>query len=119
MSFRIQSVFCLDVFLKSTSPSSLCKPVDCLSSLFDNKDSIWMSTSSQISTPLKLPMVTSKQLSMFFSKVRYHCIIMIFYDVLLYASLFREYECIAGQTELHYLIFLPIWMDKILQYPTG
>ena len=30
MSFRIWSVFCLDVFLKSTSPSSLYKPVDLL-----------------------------------------------------------------------------------------
>ena len=37
MSFRIRSVFYLDVFLKSTSPSSLYKPVNCLSSLFDNK----------------------------------------------------------------------------------
>ena len=50
----------------TTSPSSLYKPVDCLSSLFDNKDNIWMPTSSQISAPSKLPMVTSKQLSVFF-----------------------------------------------------
>ena len=53
------------MFLKSTSPSSPYKPVDCLSSLFDNKDNIWMPTSSQISAPSKLPMVTSKQLSIF------------------------------------------------------
>ena len=66
MSFRIRSAFCLDVFLKSTSPSSLYKPVDCLSSLFDNKDNIWIPTSSQTSAPSKLPMVTSKQLSVFF-----------------------------------------------------
>ena len=36
MSFHIWSVFCLDVFLKSTSPSFQYKPVDSLSSLFDN-----------------------------------------------------------------------------------
>ena len=67
MSFCIRSVFCLDVFLKSTSPSSLYKPVDyCLSSLFDNEDNIWMPTSSQISAPSKLLMGTSKQLSVFF-----------------------------------------------------
>ena len=40
---------CLDVFLKSTSPSSLYEPVDYWSSLFNIKDSIWMPTSSQIS----------------------------------------------------------------------
>ena len=66
MSFRIRSVFCLDVFLKSTSPSSLYKPVDFLSSLFDNEDNIWMPTSSQISARSKLLMGTSKQLSVFF-----------------------------------------------------
>ena len=66
LSFRIRSVFCLDIFLKSTNPSSLYKPIDCLSSLFDNKDSIWMPTSSQISAPSKLPMVTSQQLSVAF-----------------------------------------------------
>ena len=49
MFLCISSVFCLDIFLKSTSPSSLCKPVDCLSSIFDNKDSIWMPAKSQIS----------------------------------------------------------------------
>ena len=56
----------LDVFLKSNSPSSLYKAVDCLSSLFDNKDNIWMPTSSQILAPSKLPMVTSKQFPVFF-----------------------------------------------------
>ena len=40
---------CLDIFLKSTSPSSLYEPVDYWSSLFNIKDSIWMPTSSQIS----------------------------------------------------------------------
>ena len=48
------------------------------------------------------------------SKACYYCIIRIAYNVLLYASLFLEYQCIAGQTRLHYLIFLPILMDKIL-----
>ena len=57
MSFRIRSVFCLDAFLKKTS-----RPVACLSSLFDSKDSIWIPTSSQISAPSKMPMVMSKQL---------------------------------------------------------
>ena len=66
--FRIWSVFYLDVFLKSTSLSSLYKPADCLSSLFDNKDSIWMSTSLHISAQSKLPMMTYKQLSIFFFK---------------------------------------------------
>ena len=56
----------LDAFLKSNSPSSLYKPADCLSSLFDNKDNIWMPTSSQILAQSKRPMVTSKQLSVFF-----------------------------------------------------
>ena len=41
MSFRILSVFCLDVFLKSTCPSSLYNPVYCLSSLFDGKELPW------------------------------------------------------------------------------
>ena len=67
MSLRIRSVFCLDVFLKTTSPSSLYNPVDCLSSLFDSNDSIWMLTSLQISTSSEVPMVTSKLLSVFFS----------------------------------------------------
>ena len=40
MSFCIQSVFCLDIFFKSTSQSSPYNPVDCLSSLFDSKNSI-------------------------------------------------------------------------------
>ena len=120
MSFRTLSIFWLDIFLKSTSPLSLYKPVDCLSSLFDNEGSIWMRTSSQISAPSKLPMVRSKHFSVFFSsKVRYHCIITISYHVSLYASLFLEYQRIAGQTGLHYLIFRQIWMDKILQYLTG
>ena len=66
MSFRIRCVFCVDVILKSTSPSSLYKPVDCLSNLFDNKGSTWMPTSSQILAPPKLPMVTSKQVFVFF-----------------------------------------------------
>ena len=66
MSFRIQPVFFFDVFLKSTSPSSLYKPVNCLSSLSDNEDSIWMPTSLQISAPSKLLMVTPKLLSVFF-----------------------------------------------------
>ena len=45
----------------------------------------------------------------FSSKVCYHRIIRIFsYNVLLHASLFLEYQCIAGETGLHYLIFLPI-----------
>ena len=39
------------------------------------------------------------------SKVRYHCIIRIPYNVLLYARLFLEYQCIARQIELHYLNF--------------
>ena len=99
MFFRIQSVFRIDVFLKIASPSSLYKPVDCLSSLFDNKNSIWMPTSSQILAISKLPMVTSRQLSVFFaSKVCYHCITRISYNVLLYVSLFLEHRCIADQT---------------------
>ena len=44
----------------------------------------------------------------FFSKARYHSIIRISYNVLIHASLFVEYQCIAGQTTLHYLTFLPI-----------
>ena len=40
------------------------------------------------------------------SKVCYPCITRIFNNVLLYASLFQENQCIAGQTGLHYLIFL-------------
>ena len=66
MPFRIQSLFCLDILFKSTSPSSLYKPADYLSSLFDNKNSIGMPTSSQISAPSKLPMVMWKQFSAFF-----------------------------------------------------
>ena len=80
MSFRIRSVFCLEVLLKINCPSSLYNPINCLSSLFDSKDSIWIQASSQTSAPSKLPMVTSKQLSVFFSsKVGYHCIIRISY----------------------------------------
>ena len=80
MSFRIRSVFCLEVLLKINFPSSLYNPINCLSSLFDSKDSIWIHASSQTSAPSKLPMVTSKQLSVFFSfKVGYHCIIRISY----------------------------------------
>ena len=91
MSFCIWSAFCLDVFLKSTSPSLLYKPVDCLSSLCDNKDSIWMLTSSHILATSNLPMVSSKQLSVFFSsKVHCYFIIKISYNFLLYASLFLE-----------------------------
>ena len=60
MSFRIWSALCLDVFLESTSPTSLCKPVDYFSRLFDNKDRAWMPTTSQILAPSKLPMVKSK-----------------------------------------------------------
>ena len=55
MSFYIQSAFCLDVFLKSSSSLSQYKSVDCLSSLFDNRDSIWMPRSSQISAPSNCP----------------------------------------------------------------
>ena len=36
-SFRMRSIFCFYVFLKTTSPSSLNNPVDCLSSLSDIK----------------------------------------------------------------------------------
>ena len=108
MSFRIRCVFCVDVFLKSTSPSSLYKPVDCLSNLFDNKGSTWMPTSSQILTPPNCPWwCRSRFLYFFSSKVCYHCIIKTCCNFLLYASLFLEYQCIAGQTTgLHYLIFL-------------
>ena len=59
------------MFLKSTSPSSLYKPVDCLSSLFDDKDTTGMLTSSKISAPSKLTMVTWKQLSVFFFLPRF------------------------------------------------
>ena len=59
MCFHIWSDFCLAVFHKSTRPSFLHKPVDCLSSLFDSKDNIWMLTR-------RLPMVKSKQLSVLF-----------------------------------------------------
>ena len=64
--------------------------------------------------PSKLPMVTSKQFSVFFSqKVRYPCIIRISYNALLSASLLLEYQYLHGQTDLHYLIFLTILMDKL------
>ena len=59
MCFHIWSDFCLAVFHKSTRPSFLHKPVDCLSSLFDSKGNIWMLTR-------RLPMVKSKQLSVLF-----------------------------------------------------
>ena len=102
-------LFVLVSFLKSTSLSSLYKPVDFSSSLFDNKDSIWMPTCSQILAPSKLPMVTPKQLSVvFFSKVHYYCTIRIYYNALLYAIVFLEFQCIAGQTGSYYLIFLLI-----------
>ena len=71
MPFRIQSIFCLDVFLRRTSPSFLYKSVDCLSSLFDKKENIWMPTSSHILAQLKLPMVMVKQLSVFFFLPRF------------------------------------------------
>ena len=102
MSFRIWSVFYLDVFLKSTSPSSLYKLVDCVSSLFDDKDNIWMPTSSQVSAPSKLPMVTSKQLSVFFFFQE---------SLLLYNKDFLQWFIIRKSFSgigLHYLIFLPI-----------
>ena len=56
MFFCIRSVFCLDVFIKSTSQSPIYKPGDCLSNLFDNKDSIWMPARAQILATSKLPM---------------------------------------------------------------
>ena len=68
MPFRIQSIFCFDVFLRRTSPSSLHKSVDCLSSLFDKKENIWMPTSSHILAQLKLPMV---MVSVFFFLSRF------------------------------------------------
>ena len=42
----------------------------------------------------------------FLTKVRYHCIIRVSYNVLLNASLFLEYKCIARQTGLYYLMYL-------------
>ena len=65
MSFRIRSAFCLDVFLKSTSPSSLCKPLDCFSSLFDNKDTSTSNTSSNHPPQIikQLPISISNRLS--------------------------------------------------------
>ena len=51
--------FLLDVILESTRPSSLFKPIDCLSSLLDNKDSIYMLTSWLILAPSKMHMVIS------------------------------------------------------------
>ena len=108
MSFRIRSVFCLDVFVKSTSPSSLYKRVNCLSSLFDNEDNIWMPTSLQILAQSKLHMVTSKQLSVFFflqgSLLLYN---KDFLQCFIIRKSFLEYECIAGQTGLHCLMFSP------------
>ena len=110
MPFRIQSIFCLDVFLRRTSPSSLYKSVDCLSSLFDKKENIWMPTSSHILAQLKLPMVMVKQLSVFFFFFQGSLLLTkISYNVLLYVlSLFLEYQCIAGKIGLYCLIFLRI-----------
>ena len=108
MPFRIQFIFCLDVFLRRTSPSSLYKSVDCLSSLFDKKGNIWMPTSSHILAQLKLPMVMVKQLSVFFFFQGSLLLTKISYNVLLYVSLFLEYQCIAGKIGLYCLIFLRI-----------
>ena len=42
-------------------------------------------------------------------------VIRISYNVLFCASSFLEHQCIAGQTGLHYVTFLQILMDKVLQ----
>ena len=106
--FFVYDVFCLDVFLKSTSPSSLNKPLDSLLSLVDNKDNIWILTSLQISTP-KLPMVTLKQLSVFFffqgSLLLYN---EDFLQCFIISKSFSGILMCCWETGLHYVIFLQI-----------
>ena len=97
VSFHIWSVFCLDVFLKSTSPSFQYKPVDSLSSLFDNDmDVDKLAVFGTIKTAQGY--VEASFCFFFSSKVLYHSVIRISCNVLSYARLVLEYQCIAGQT---------------------
>ena len=102
----------LDIFLRSTGPSSLYIPVDCLSSLFDNKNTVWMPKNSQFWLHQNCPWWGQSSFLYFVSsKACYHCIIRIAYHVLLYASLFLEYRRIAGQR----LISSIPWKTFLLQ----
>ena len=84
------SVFCLDLFLKTISPS-LYDPADYLLSLVDSRDSTMMSTSRQIKVPSKLSLVILKELSELFFLPRFAIIFLLFY----FYSLFKVNTILA------------------------
>ena len=90
MSFRIRSVFYLDVFLKSTSPSSLYKPVTFLVYLII-KIVYVCRQAPRFRRYQNCPWWRRCNfLYLSSSNVPYHCTIKISYNVLLYACVFLE-----------------------------